>query len=494
MRDSNIIIRSNIYPCKEALLQDTSYIAVIEDYDLLKEINRRLSYSTKTLFSSKQKEIIETNLRCINSKNDPCWGYVEEKGIRCKCVNGDCPRIKLCNPEYQEEERSLWKQSKIDTESYGFPQKQRKYYLVDLISDREKAQYISEPGNAGVAHSSIYDEPEPDNSKRKLIIIGYEGTQFNDYEDEQLSPIYGYAEDADEHSFFVLTTAGSYYPEKKPVKEKTNKKSMLVELKTEPEIVPHYEEKPFSDVNADAIRNCEDSVRGKISCEYAVIDMSSELINKLSSGKGLVLVFNNPAEMAYVSSVLIKLGISHSYYSGEKDISQVALCIGQQLDSMLITSNILVSKSYLDIGCKEERLKSWELIDHKQTIGTISTDGREYRSVLVNKQERWICGNLFGVTHVLLKPDDFEFIEGLTDGDYRVIMVRGDNEKEYSLYNIDDMSFIGIAGNSFLVLLDKLREDDEIINDPVRIEDICMRVSKGMVEIMGIGHMLFDEY
>lgn len=494
MGNSNIIIRSNIYPCKEYLLQDTNYIAAIENYDLLKEISRRLSYSTKNMFSSKQKEIVKTNLRCINSKNDPCWGYAEEEGICCKCVNGDCPRIKLCNPEYREEERRLWEQSELDTESYGLPHKQRKYYLVDLISDKEKAQYISEPGNAGVAHPSIYEEPEPDTPKRKLIIIGYEGTSFNDYEDEQLSPIYGYADEVDEHSFFVMKTAGSYYPSKKSTKEKTSRKNKTAKPEIKPEPVSHYEEKSYSDVNADVIRIVENSVRGKVSGEYTVTDMSLEMISKLSSGKGLVLVFDNPAELAYVSGIMIKLGISHSYYSDKDESSQVILCTGQQLDSALITRNMLVSKSYLDIGSKGERQKSWELIDHKQSIGVISTDGREYREILVNKQKRWICGNLYGATHVVLKPDDLEFIDELPDCEYNAFMEGDDNEREYSLYNADDMSFIGIAGKPFLTLLDKLKEYDEISNDPVQIKDICIRVSGGVINIMGIGHMLFDEY
>lgn len=99
--ESNIIGGSNVYPCKGKPVCDQEFVDQVEDYEYIKIIRKKQEIrQTSVRLTEKQSRIMETEMRCYYAEKDPCWGYVNGQGIRCKCIEGRCPQIKKCNPGY----------------------------------------------------------------------------------------------------------------------------------------------------------------------------------------------------------------------------------------------------------------------------------------------------------------------------------------------------------------------------------------------------------
>ena len=99
MEASNIIGDSNVYPCMGNPLEDQKFVKQIKDYEKIKVIYKRQEAMQSAIqLNDEQKQLLQIEMRCIYAPNDPCWGYVTGKGIKCKCVKGQCPNIKKCNP------------------------------------------------------------------------------------------------------------------------------------------------------------------------------------------------------------------------------------------------------------------------------------------------------------------------------------------------------------------------------------------------------------
>lgn len=500
MENSNVTIGSNIYPCNGNPSQDPAFMAVVEDYPLLKEFADKALFASRSLLTGKQREIIKTDMRCVYAKNDPCWGYVEGKGIRSKCIVAECPRIYRCNPEFKPEERKQWSPDPREMAVYGDPKKQRRYYLVDLVSDREKELYIADPGITGPVYPFPEDEPpKVEKPKRHMVIIGYEITRFNDYEDEQQSPIYGYVEDEEEqHSFFVYKTSNAYSSSRQiirePVKE-TLPTRQPVKVVKEPASKQKPEPAKVTEtvkIDTKDLQKCETEVKGRISSTIGITELSLEQIKILGKGNGLLCVFSNPAEKAYASSMLIASEIAHSVEMTSDD--PVILCTWDELSESNNKRTVLVSENLLENGCTEQNYAAWELLRNEAKLVSLTISGREYYSVSCSGADRWACGNLYGVTHICLIPGDLTLNSEITNGIYKSTLVRDDREKGYTLVDARDAAPIGKASELMLTMLNALQDEDEISSLPEYIQGIWLHVTNGNVSIQGIGHLKFAEY
>ena len=77
--------------------------------------------------------------------------------------------------------------SEVESSLYGRPDQLPRYYIVDMISDKEMNQYVVDPGNDGIDHktppAAVYRKPEPEpkyekykidpNTGRKMVVTGY---------------------------------------------------------------------------------------------------------------------------------------------------------------------------------------------------------------------------------------------------------------------------------------------------------------------------------
>ena len=107
METSNIIGGSNVYPCKGSPLSDQEFVNQIEDYNYIRTINKMQEFRQSSVhLTKKQSQLLEIEMRCVYAKHDPCWGYVNGQGIRSRCIEGRCPRIKTCNPTYTSDQKA----------------------------------------------------------------------------------------------------------------------------------------------------------------------------------------------------------------------------------------------------------------------------------------------------------------------------------------------------------------------------------------------------
>ena len=488
MTQSNISIASNVFPCEGNPASDRDFVKEVRDFILLKELADRTQNPWWSFLDSTQKEIIEKEERCVYAKDDPCWGYIEDRGVVSKCVNTNCYRLRDCNPAFESDEASFWLQSPSDSELYGDPEDQKRYYLVDLISEQEKDQYHSLPSTSGVSHSAFYEE---DRKKKPLPqIIGFERILFPDYCDEQIKPIYGYADENTSH--FIKRTINNYstisHFEAPPAHPKQDvipaiRAVEVVETLAEDAVEESVEEAGYSALTEQVV--------GKVESELELAKTTPQLLRKINPTGKMLFVLSNPAELAYLSSMLIKAGIEHSLPDDAS--GRVRLQLLCDLPENLNNEVVVLSKTVIDEGCTDASHDAWKNLCDAKRVLTINLTGREYAAISCNAGERWFCRNLYEATHICALPEDLKLNENVQDGTYKVTLIAKDSDRGYRLYASNGYP-IGVANQSLLVVLDALKREDEISSDPMRIEGIKIAVSGGKCLVYGIGHMLFDEY
>ena len=79
MENSNVTIGSNIYPCNGNPSQDPAFMAVVEEYPLLKEFADKAQFASRSLLTGKQREIIKTDMRCVYARMIHVGDMLKEK-------------------------------------------------------------------------------------------------------------------------------------------------------------------------------------------------------------------------------------------------------------------------------------------------------------------------------------------------------------------------------------------------------------------------------
>lgn len=490
MQRSNIMGGSNIYPCGIEPFKDKKFLEQIHDFEKLSMLTKvNLGYTLG--FTSKQKEILQTDMRCIYAKSDPCWGYIDGQGIQSKCINGECSQIRKCNSNYRDSDKSFWRISKDDEEAYGDPKKLHRYYLVDLITVEEKVLYSSDAIETGVVFPSIKDEILKEKAGQRKVIIGYEVTKFSDYCDESITPIWGYVEEEKKKLVLKRNLYGSQIKYIR-VEDKTDEvtKVEAVEILLPNEKLSKKEE--LLKVESTKWRDLQKSFKGKIMAEYKLMDISEKIIDKLYDSKNqtIVLVFSNPAELQYVSSMLIKSDIDHSLY--EDHSSSFML---MDIRSMIFISNAkyIISSSIIKEGCSDVTSNGWEILDKETEITQLSMGAKEFYCIDLNT-DRWGCRGIYGTTHINVKLEDLIINEELPSGKNRIIFNINESKGYYSIVCSKTKHIIGRASDSFKIQLLHLMEKGEISNMPVRIQDIVVEKKNNKLILYGIGYLKFDEY
>lgn len=466
MNKSNIITRSNIFLCKaEDPWLDPDFISQIQDYNLLREFDRKKQQGENRIasFSKKQNDILNTEMRCIYAKDDPCWGYVDKlKKVISKCINGECPQIYRCNPDYTYDYAKLWEHDVSEILKYGNPNKLRKYYFIDMISDEEMATYSSVPSNEGSEYPVEYDswqekkrlkkvkiDPE---TGRKMVIVGYKCRIMDniDYETDENIPLWDYED------LIVV--------EKKPVEFK---KAKRIEKKEDIEEKDYYQ-------------SC---IRRNIKDEVRLIDIEKNIIGNVTS----VFLFDNPAEMAYTSSMLIATGIRHGILID----SNIVLALVEEYEKYASKEQVFISKLGFKTGCIEKNTKIWSKLAKKRGIILLNVSDRGFRKVSDRNDERWTCGNFYGITHVTMVVEDFNINIELKNGWHSIEILRKD--QNYIIF--DDLdNEIGIIGDTFVQFINYLKENNEIPGIPIKIEGVSLYIENEAMDVLGIAHLKFQEY
>lgn len=497
MNTSNIIGGSNIYPCKGNPLRDQNFVNQIEDYVHLQKIYKTQRVGIVGIqFTKKQMQLLEIEMRCVYAKDDPCWGYINGKGIGCKCIEDRCPQIKNCNPTYSLEQKKEWTMDNVSKKIYGYPDDQRKYYLVDLVSDEEMSRYISEPHGEAMEHSVLIDFQEEEQKQaqgRRLVIIGFEDTYFGDA-DNQLSPIWGYVDDSEDTGVMVRSRYGSTKEVIKSNTEKhfeTSKICVANEDKTkEISVAKDVEETSKQVLDKEKCKLYQNNLKNKLGDTYQLTELNEKLVSQFSDETVLNIVLANEAEMAYVSSMLIKADIDHNI---EKITSKesVILWNSNSKEIELNDERTFVSSTFIEQECNFDNEKAWEQLLKPSCINELSVTGREFFEFNdTNNVKRWGCRNLYGATHLSLRATDLDLETSISSTE-EIVLLKDVNE--YIIVS-SRAEQLGTSTNNLWQALQSLKENDEISEFPRLISGIYVTRTESGLEIKGIGHMKFDEY
>ena len=493
MNTSNIIGGSNIYPCKESPLRDQNFVNHIEDYNYIQKINKMQLLSSYNIhLTQKQAQLLKIEMRCVYAKKDPCWGYIDGQGIRSRCIEGRCPQIMKCNPTYTSEQKRYWTMTEEATALYGHPDKQKKYYLVDLVSEEEMFRYSSDAKGAEKEHPFIVDPvKEPAKPKgRRMVIIGYENTYFGDA-DNQLSPIWGYVDDSEDVGPIVKSKYGStttYKHQKSTEKTEIKKKKADVkETEQKPVEVPKPKEK--IKLSEEKKKAYESAVKEKLSGEYKLTEISNELITQISGDDKTTVILANEAELAYVSSMFQQSGVGHDV---EVAGGNASICLWKaDTKQITINSSVLVSSEFVNVGCDFERETVWKILQNANKLIELSVTGRDFFDFSTANGDRWGCRNLYGATHIAVRTDDLNISENVSD-ETKITLMK--DTKNYIILSTSSAELLGTTTEKLWTALETLKKTDEISEFPRLISGLVLADSGNGIEIKGIGHMKFDEY
>ncbi len=479
MAHSNIIVGSNVFRLrKENPYWDSDYVAQIKDYKLLKYIAKKAESDDKiSRLSAEQEQILEYGIRCAYAKNDPCWGIgIKTNKLICTCINGRCPQILKCNPQYTATDASFWTISEEERNRYGEGSKIPYYYIVDLISDDEMALFNQLSDKTGLEYpihtdtdSDDDNEEEPryrvdPKSGKKQVIIGYRWKIIDNasYEGEKLFPIWG---DVDE---IKQQRSNLSIKKAKKIEKKTT-------LQTKTKDLRKLHDKDFAMV--------ENRLLDHIKADVKI----SNFLDIINSDKKTVIVFDNWAELAFASYSLLSREIEHSI----RNDSKIILTLMDDYSRLNKRENIVISESVLKRGCSESSLKAWELIANKDNIYKLHFIEREYYEFSYGDYNVWTCRNMYGITHISIDKSYINISDKLSDGLY-YICIKECNGK----YIIKDElgENIGNVDSTVKNILKVLIEYKEIPGFPEAIDGMAIQIVDGKVDFLGMGHLTFTSY
>ncbi len=504
METSNIIGESNVFLCRtEDPRWDADFVAQIIDYDRLVDIKKRYEVDNRTKPLSKIQMAITRTLReCAYSpKKDPCWGYIEGQGVRSRCLEGRCPKIKECNPEYTEEQTVFWTMSEEDRLLYGEPAKQKKYYLVDLVSEEEIKKYISDSKGVGIEFPLIKDKEKkakPSKPKgRQKVIIGYEDTYFGDA-DNQLSPIWGYIDDPEEIVPLVTSKFGSR-------KEHMRKNAVKIEesmaLKKHASKVENF--KVDKQKKEDSITKVEikskveqqkyDQLKDKKANTYQLTELTKEKLKDISGKTTTNIILANEAELAFVSSMLWEAMVPHDIeLQNDSGLNLVCLWNAQNQKFTVNVGTILVSNGFLRKEDETSTKRVWDELAKVNAFHELVISGREFFDFKTeNNIQRWGCRNLFGATHLVVRVEDLDLTANISC-EQKIMLEK--NVNNYLILSASTEKQLGTTTEQMWHSLNKLKDINEISDFPRVIKNLILVPSRSGIIIKGIGHMKFDEY
>ena len=502
MEKSNINGESNIYPSRRNPLTDRKFVSQIEDYEYIKDIDKMQKLrQISDVLTQKQKQILVTEMRCVYAKHDPCWGYINGEGIRCKCIESECPNLIKCNPQYTLEEKEYWTMSEEEKERYGDPDKQRKYYLVDLVSDEERSRYVSEPKGIGREFSPMANEKNKKSksvkqksdrtSKKKLVIIGYEDIYFGDA-DNQLSPIWGYIDDSKGAGAMIT----HYYGNRKEVLHENAwriETELLSQKKKSIKTIKKKKLEKTSIIEEDKIEKklIEKEIKSKLQRSCQLTEITNEYIERNFGNNELNIILSNEAEMEYVSSMFLKGEIAHTIQEN-RNKKNVCLWDVQAGKIKSLRGYVLLSKTIIE---KEYNFLNdivWEKMENVFRFDELIINGRDFFEFEGTKGEkRWGCRNLYGMTHIAIREEDL-LLDSEIEGEQEIVLIREDTR--YGIWTKLDNEQLGMTSENLWNIFTKLKNMDEILEYPNTITGLVLTESNGNFMIKGIGHMKFDEY
>ena len=507
MYTSNVVSGSNVFLCRtEHPLYDPEFVKQIVDAQKLNELIKRKKFDSKVSnLNKKQLAIADRGTRCMYAESDPCIGFVEGKGIVIKCINTNCPGIKNlksfhgrspwkgCNPDVSKDYISMWAMNPNDELVYGNPKSLSRYYLVDLISDEEMDLYISNPGNAGVDHPTppapiledkeevIKGQYEYINPKtgKKMIIVGYKKLQYPD-EDGIREPIW---QDVEEPEIPIWGVVDRNEQEKNEITIRRTKK--IEKLSASKSIKKNLQKNNSLDDDEyyKKKEEYEEKVSKSIVDDIHLTDIDADFYGLTN----VVILLENPAEAAYVSQTLLVSNVEHGFSNNE---NVVVTTIDDYLN-YLDRTTIVLSDTVITKGCSRKNTQSWSELANQSNLIKLRLSRRDYVEYSCDFGIRWACRSMYGVTHVCINKNDFEFNDQLTEGLTRITLIHDGSDFLITDRKGNELGYTNAVFDQFM---NYLVEKDDIVSYPEKIKGLALSVYKDEINVLGMGHLKFSEY
>lgn len=516
MRNSNIKFVSNVYPCKSEISSDREFISKVNDYYKLYNFMNSKYSSNVPMLSSMQRKILNEGARCKEALNDPCWGMVEtESGVywKCKCINTKCKRFKDCRDDFDESEISKWKIDSSAIDFYGDSRKQKKYYLVSLLSYKEKNSYFNHPKSNVHRHKLLKIEE----NKRK--IIGYEKIRFSDYCDEQYQPIY---EDELEQQDYKSTQYGSIsynistYLNKKYAESGDSDREIIrgyKDFQSASKSIVREDDMLLSEgaINnefKDASTKLKEAIHTKSIDDIKLITQEiqefthfiddklykiseKELLEQVG-GNQVTIVAKNEAIMQYLASIFVKKEIDFSLEVNEKKI----VLVNYENIKVHQFENVLLDKQILDEN--SNNVEYYNNLQHilENTGNKLAISNMSDKEFILDTRidsERWFAEGINGLVYTTIMAEDIQMDSYKENNISEVILEKHTDEYKiaYSIKNSDNQ-VIGKMSEIFISDVRSVIPKD--IQMPDYIEGITLDIRDGNVKVIGLGHLVYNQY
>lgn len=212
----------------------------------------------------------------------------------------------------------------------------------------------------------------------------------------------------------------------------------------------------------------------------------SQCRNALGLEEKWQLIFLNPADRAYASSMLSAKKVEHGYYSA----SRIMLSIpGDEMES---DRKIMVSGAFIDNGCCNETFSEWEILSALDSIDRLDTGIKDFVSLKDENKIRWCCTDENGkITHVCIESSD---IGGCFIGENSTVPVTLIKDGiRYAMFQKNG-SPAGVVKSEFYRFLYRLDDSDQISGMPDRVTGISLVIHNGSFHVQGIGNLVLNEY
>jgi len=124
MNNSNIKVRSNIYPRNGRLAGDSEFVKRVRGRKALEKLLYLTSLKPERDLTDAQRSQLENDIKCFyNKKEDFTWGLAVRNGTEqwvCRCENHSCRFFDRCRPGITEEEINQLKQRRFEKQNAVF--------------------------------------------------------------------------------------------------------------------------------------------------------------------------------------------------------------------------------------------------------------------------------------------------------------------------------------------------------------------------------------
>ena len=186
--------------------------------------------------------------------------------------------------------------------------------------------------------------------------------------------------------------------------------------------------------------------------------------------------------------MLLENGIKH----GIASVQGIRLALIDDYEKYENRKHVIVSSAVLENRCSDKRMHHWKALARKEEIIELLVANHNYDQVSYGPDKaRWTCRNMYGITHICITLKDMRMVVPLPDGLYPVSFI--EEKDSYTMLTPEGRK-VGFLNESFMSFVKMLEMKQDIPALPEMIEGVSLYVRDGVIDVLGMGHLVFSEY